>query len=216
MKEEHLTTVKTARFFSIGEPSFNTNSIWFVYHGYAQLAKEFLDTFSEFENEKLIIVAPEGLNRFYKKGFFGEVGASWMTKEDRESEIKDHKTFINNLYHKITAGLNTSRISCNFLGFSQGAETAFRIFTDNKFIIDNLIMWAGVPPGDSDYKKASILSVSTRIKFVFGMDDRLLNRDIQDKALTKLGEHKVKYETGYYDGGHEINPVLISRLNIFN
>ncbi len=214
MQEYHLPTIKTARYYVLGEPSYRTRKLWIVCHGYAQLAKEFLEVFSGFENDETLIVAPEGISRFYKQGFYGGIGASWMTKEDRDYEIKDYLIFINNVYQKIVSQVNPQKLSVNLLGFSQGAATAFRAFIDNKFKVDNLILWAGSPPHDVDYKKARLLSVSTNIKIFFGSEDKLINKEKMVNTIKLLDESKLKYELITYNGGHEITQKLLRNLLI--
>jgi predicted esterase len=209
MQEHHLPTVKTARYYLLSEPSYKIKRVCILFHGYAQLAKEMLENFKDLQDEETLFIAPEGFNRFYKRGFYGDVGASWMTKEDREIEIKDYLIFINNLYQSISTQLNAPKTSVNLFGFSQGAATAFRVFADNKFKVDNLILWAGSPPRDSDFKKARILSVSTNIKIYVGNEDKLVNHEKMNETLNLLKESKLKYELINYNGGHEIPEGLL-------
>ena len=209
--EQKITTIKTGRFFCIGEPNFNIKTIWFVCHGYAQLARDFLKHFEKFACTDKLFIAPEALNRFYKRGFYGEVGASWMTKEGRDEEIKDYITFINNIYQKITAGLNTPKLSVNLLGFSQGAATAIRVFEANKFNVDRLVLWAGEPPPDLDYRKIAILSVSAKFILLIGNDDKLVKTEKMKETISLLNENKVRYELIKYDGGHELTEDLIRK-----
>jgi len=39
--ERHLTVARTARYYQLGELSSATKQIWFVCHGYGQLAEYF-------------------------------------------------------------------------------------------------------------------------------------------------------------------------------
>lgn len=71
-------------------------------------------------------MAPEALNRFYLEGFAGRVGATWMTKEERLQEIDDYVNYLNQLYKTILANTDTSEITVNILGFSQGVATVCR------------------------------------------------------------------------------------------
>ena len=214
MKEEHFPTLKTARYFQLGELGFKTKTIWFVFHGYGQLANEMLENFKGLENESTVIVAPEGFSRFYKKGFYGGVGASWMTKEDRETEVKDYIIFINNLYHHLTAGLNVSKINVNLFGFSQGVATAFRVFANNKFKVEKLILWSSPPPVDLELKKVRILSASTEIKIFAGKKDNFFSIEKIEESLILLNENKVKYEFVLFEGGHQINKDLLQKYNL--
>ena len=214
MKEEHFSTLRTARFYRLGEIGYKTKELWFVFHGYGQLANEFLAIFSGHENERTAIVAPEGLSRFYKNGLLGSTGASWMTKEDRDSEIKDYLIYINSLYHHLTAGLNVAKMNINLLGFSQGAATVFRVFAHNKFKVAKLVMISAPPPKDIDYKKTRILSASTGIKILAGKEDALFRLEKTKESLIPFNESKVKYDFIIFDGGHKIDKELIRRYNL--
>ena len=55
-------------------PLGEEKTIWIVFHGYGQLAKFFLRKFNLLFEDNTLIVAPEGLNHFYLKGFSGRVG----------------------------------------------------------------------------------------------------------------------------------------------
>ena len=67
-EEKHLVIPKTARYFLHGTPSEKTKEIWFIIHGYGQLAQYFIRHFSHFDPETTLVAAPEGLSRFYLEG----------------------------------------------------------------------------------------------------------------------------------------------------
>lgn len=209
MKEKHITTLKSSRYFLLGELSHKTRDIWILFHGYGQLASEMLNSFKGFENDQRVFVAPEGFSRFYKKGFFGQVGASWMTKEDRDSEIKDYLLFINNIYKQVSAEVNVVKSSINLFGFSQGAAAAFRVFADNKFKVDNLVLFASPPPSDVDLRKIRILSASTSIKVLAGRNDKLVDLSKMKEGVQPLLDNKVKFDLIEFDGGHEITESVL-------
>src|SRR3954467_9897190 len=98
MKQRNITVSKTARYFVSGEMTESIEQLWFVCHGYAQLASSFLTWFDALDQQKHLVIAPEGLHRFYWKGFSDKVVASWMTKEDREADIADYVNFLNKVY----------------------------------------------------------------------------------------------------------------------
>ena len=98
MKEQTIETKKTARYYTLGTLSENTKTVWFVCHGYGQLANYFLRNFKLLENEKTFVISPEGFHRYYLNGFSGRVGASWMTKEDRLNDIADYVAYLDQLY----------------------------------------------------------------------------------------------------------------------
>src|ERR671937_1373227 len=120
MQEHWLETVRTARYFTIGEPE-RARDLWFVCHGYGQLAARFLERFRSIEAQQRCIVAPEGLSRFYltEKPAERRVGAAWMTREDRLHEIEDYLRYLDAVYADIQ--LPQARVTA--LGFSQGSAT---------------------------------------------------------------------------------------------
>ena len=79
----------TAHYYTIGTPSDKIKRVFFVLHGYGQLASQIIHKFDAVMEDTLI-VAPEGLSRFYWNESKGIVGASWMTKKDRLDEIEDY------------------------------------------------------------------------------------------------------------------------------
>ena len=103
----HLAVERTARYFTDREPSRNIRDVWFVCHGYGQLASDFIREFECIGSTSRLIVAPEALSRFYiadKGGFHGpdaKIGATWMTREDREVEIADYIGYLDRLYDAI-------------------------------------------------------------------------------------------------------------------
>ncbi|MDO7610183.1 MAG: hypothetical protein MUQ68_04950, partial [Crocinitomicaceae bacterium] len=84
---------KTYRYFTLGDKN-KSKRLLIVLHGYGQLAKFFLRKFSMCSDSSFV-VAPEGPHRFYRKGYSGRVGASWMTKEARDHDIKDNIIWLN-------------------------------------------------------------------------------------------------------------------------
>src|SRR4051812_20505745 len=105
----HIRVERTARYFTIGATDSAPKSIWFILHGYAQLAGVFIRFFGDLADDETLIVAPEALNRFYllnpdqAAAKDRPVGATWMTREDRESEINDYVEYLDALYDEIAA-----------------------------------------------------------------------------------------------------------------
>ncbi|MEI6312193.1 MAG: hypothetical protein WCP57_08045 [Bacteroidota bacterium] len=120
MEQHKISVEKTARVFTLGNP--DASEVWILLHGYGMQASQMITYIEELPNENLFFIAPEGLSRFYWKGFEGNVVASWMTKEDRQDEINDYIKYLNQLIDIYQ--LNTKKI--NVLGFSQGVATMSR------------------------------------------------------------------------------------------
>ncbi|NJL13531.1 MAG: hypothetical protein HC913_11350 [Microscillaceae bacterium] len=119
MQTHYLSVQKTARFATLHELTDQTRHIWFVCHGYGQLAPYFIQKFAVLPPESHFVVAPEALSRFYMDGFSGKVGATWMTREDRELEIKDYLAYLNQVYKQVISSpkANQKNLQITFWAF---------------------------------------------------------------------------------------------------
>ena len=106
MQEHRITVSRAARYFTLGRLE---REVWFVLHGYGQLAGRFLRHFDPIDDGSRLVVAPEGLSRFYVSENSAErVGATWMTKEDRLAEIDDYVRYLDAVYAAVTPMLAAS------------------------------------------------------------------------------------------------------------
>ena len=183
IKEKHIQTTKTARYYTLGNPSKSITNVWFILHGYAQLANEFLKNFEFIEDNNTLIVAPEGMNKFYMRGFTGKIGTAWMTKEDRETEIIDYINMIDNVYQEISKSVDINKVEINVLGFSQGGHTASRWLNKQQPPVNKMILWGSGMPRDVVYKSNLVYWNSLKIKVVVGNKDRFISKEKLDEEL---------------------------------
>ena len=85
--KKQISITKTHKYSQLGECSKNTDTVWIVLHGYGMLSEYFIKKFECILNDRSVIIAPEGSNRFYLENNYYRVGASWMTKLDKEKGI---------------------------------------------------------------------------------------------------------------------------------
>lgn len=208
MIQKHITTPKTARYFQLGAFSKSTRRVIIACHGYAQLAEYFLKWFEGINAEDTVIIAPEGLHRFYWKGFNGKVVASWMTKEDRENDIRDYCTFLDNVINEIPLD---NAIQCIALGFSQGAATISRWAETTEHRVDHLVLWAGVFPEDVNVQKINF-KLSTPIHVLFGDDDEFYKNSELEGLRKHLSEKQLNFEFISFQGKHKIYPEPLNNL----
>lgn len=208
MKTYHVPTIKTARYFQLGEFTSSTKRIILACHGYAQLAEYFLKWFDEIDTSNTVIIAPEGLHRFYWQGFNGKVVASWMTKEDRENDIKDYCLFLDNVLK--STGYDAS-IQLIALGFSQGAATISRWSEYTSFKIDHLILWAGVFPEDVSVKAISF-KIDMPVHVLFGDEDEFYNHDQLEELKAYLTHLGLKFSFTAFQGKHKIYAEPLNNL----
>jgi len=214
MTEHHLTVPRTARYYQLGEVSADTRHVWFVCHGYGQLAAYFVRHFAFLAeaDPATVVVAPEGLSRFYLSGNGGRVGASWMTRDDRLHEIADHVNFLNQLADHVLAGCSPA-VRITVLGFSQGTATACRWLVQARFRAAHLVLWAGGFPDDLPPATAQPLLHGLPMSVVVGTRDEFIGApqvQAQLEQLRALGATPRLYS---FEGTHTLDAAMLRTLH---
>jgi predicted esterase len=206
MDTHHISVVKTARYHTLGTLNNGTKEIWFVIHGWAQLAAQYLESFSSLDDRTRFFVAPEALNKFYLKVGKPEVGATWMTREDREYEMADYINYLNTLYDSFM--LNDCKAKIIVLGFSQGVATVSRWAYRNERKIDTLIFYAGEPGNELQNKESIECFDQTKNYFIYGTEDQFIN----ELNIAKYKNMLSNFEFISFEGKHEINAGVLSQI----
>jgi predicted esterase len=201
--EHKLIAQKTFRYQQIGELD-KASHLLIVLHGYGQLAEFFIRKFNDVP-ENYLVIAPEGMHRFYLNGTSGRVGASWMTKEDRESDIRDNLIWLNQLLNELKAKKKFEKII--LLGFSQGGATAARWYYSIKNEFNHLILWASVFPPDVEKPENSNNSENY---FVIGNQDEFFSTEQQNQEISFYSN--LGFQTQTFDGKHDIEIDCLNRI----
>ena len=207
-----LKVPKTVRYYSLGTVQDLTKTVWFVLHGYGQAAEYFIKHFSGLDLQHSAVIAPEGLSRFYVEGLTGRVGASWMTKEDREDEIADQQVYLDAVAKDAGVDLKDPRQKIVLLGFSQGTATTVRWLLNSGFNVDALVLWAGSFPHDVQPKEIVDKVAENGFHYVYGTEDEFLKNLDMDKQLAPLAEQGLKPTLWTFDGPHTMNAETLSKL----
>jgi predicted esterase len=217
--ERHIRVARTARYHLLGDPSVS-EEVWFVLHGYGQLAGRFISAFSALDGagERRVVVAPEALSRFYVEGEIGphgresRVGASWMTRAAREVEIADYVEYLDRVAAEVLAGPATGRTPrVVVLGFSQGAETASRWVTYGGVAPAELILWGGGLAADLDPERAADALRGVQVRLVIGAADEW-GRARAEESLERLRRAGVEAGRVDHPGGHRIAREVLARF----
>ncbi len=212
MKEHAITVARSARFFTLGKSSDSLRQVWFVCHGYGQLAFHFLKNFDIIASADRLIVAPAGLSLFSGMGFSGRVGASWMTREDRLNEISDYLNFLNRVHHKIFESVPRESVKVFALGFSQGTATVSRWAGSGASQIDHLILWGGLLPPDLELAATQKIFQRMTLTFVIGQHDEFADQQKRQEAESRLREFEIDFDVISFDGGHEMHAAALKQL----
>jgi len=205
--ENQLSVSKTARYFTHGDPQ-TAKHLLYVLHGYGQLAFYFLKKFELLAENDFYIVAPEGMHRFYLTGTGGRVGASWMTREARETDITDNLHYLDELHTAITREYAFE--SVQLLGFSQGGATAARWKHKGEVAFDRFVLWASVFPEDVPLDTTNPHFGTSENHFVLGDEDPYYTPENQAAILDFY--EKAGFKNHLYKGKHAVEPELVSLL----
>jgi predicted esterase len=214
IREHYLRVSKTARYYTAGSEEA-ARDVWIVCHGYGQLAGKFVQHFTGIAEPGRLIVAPEALHRFYldpppAPAAQRRVGATWMTREDRLTDIADYIDYLDVLISEVIAQSPAARL--RVLGFSQGSATVLRWAVRATRVPDQLILWAGEVPHDVDWKLAARKLAGTSIVAVRGERDELTSQAHFERSLQTLANAGFKFEQRGFAGGHQLDEKLLTDL----
>ena len=200
-----------ARYYTLGQLTSHTRKIWIVLHGYGQLAKYFIRKFQVLDNGEHFVIAPEGLSRFYQKGFDGRVGATWMTRENRLMDIENYLNYLNAIHEQLVPSAFDPK-NVVVLGFSQGAATASRWAMQEATNFNTLVLWSGIFPPDLDPDIARKKISEIELINVYGEEDPFLNsaKVEEMRSITKALQAKPRYIK--FAGGHDIDQATLEEL----
>lgn len=210
--EHHLTTTRTARYYSFGSFTEEIDEIWYVLHGYGQRAEDFIKNFTPIAREGILIIAPEALSRFYTKGFAGDVGASWMTREDRTNEIQDHIRYLDNLYAEFGLMMKHRPKRRIGFGFSQGCPALLRWQAEGRSPVDEIVVWSGDVPRDLAFAKFKSNTQQARKWLVNSHTDEFITPKIYRESQELLLSNQIDFQTMNFDGGHRIPDVALKEF----
>lgn len=208
---------RTARFFQLGRPGPDTRSLWVACHGYGQLAASFASAMEPAVANDRVIVVPEGLSRFYlddprkRHGPDAPIGASWMTREDRENEIRDHVEYLDLLVAQCIADIGKD-VPVVALGFSQGVATVCRWAALGVTSLQRLILWGGTLPIDLPADRGPDLFRGAAVTLVAGRTDKLSPPGVVERDRERLEASAIPVEMRLHMGGHLISSQMLRSI----
>jgi predicted esterase len=235
IEEIRIETPRTARVALLRSGPDPVTRIWTLLHGYAQSGPGFLRWVSAAAKPGRLLVAPEGLSRFYRNvegtgaGRGGGVGASWMTREERDAEIRDYVRYLDRVTRTVegphvssepkdrierrerSGGASLPPLRRVVLGFSQGVHTAVRWTVLGRTRIDALVLWGASFPPDLPASAGGRL-MRVPIMLVRGEADALRRPEEETRDERWLETSGIAYRILTHSGGHEVVPELLEGI----
>lgn len=188
----------------------NGTKLLYVLHGYGQLAKFFIRKFKSITDLNYTVIAPEGQHYFYLDGTSGRVGASWMTKENREQDIANYISYLDAIHTELTAERKWEEIVV--LGFSQGVATVFRWLAHSDIKPSKFLICSGLVPPDVDLKINNEIFDPIKMTYFSGINDPYRTEASVREFYDAVESSKLDMELINFDGVHEVNVEEVSRV----
>lgn len=221
MRTRERSTVRTARYVVLGAEPAQAQRVWFALHGYGMLAHRFARAFESIIPADTCIIAPEALSRFYLEmpradgGHMQRIGATWLTKESRETEIADAHQWLDAVHDEVlneSIAVQGRAPVTGVLGFSQGVATAMRWVASGAVTPRMFVAWAGGLAQDVDAAAFVRKLTDAELVLVSGTRDQYAtdaNRAAMASAVKALG---VKHRILSFDGEHTLYEPLLADI----
>lgn len=212
LSTRHIRVARTARYYTLGGRGGRVAEVWFALHGYRQAARRFARRFEVLDAPERIVVVPEALSRFYvdpspgRHGPEHRVGASWMTREDRDNEIADYVAYLDALARELATSAAPAVRRRVVLGFSQGAHTASRWVVLGHTNVHELLLWGAGLATDLTRDALAAGLEGVHVTFVRGARDKFRDRREEEAQEAILNELGVSFRVLVHPGEHEIAP----------
>ncbi len=210
VKEKHISFTATNSYSTLNELSDETKNVWFAFHGIGYLSRYFLKYFDKLPPRQNFIIGPQAPSKYYLNSAYKHVGASWLTKEDREASMETVINYLDSVYANEVVPEH-----CNLIvfGFSQGVSVAMRWVAARKIPCNHLVLYAGGIPDELTRHDFDFFPAATKITSIVGDADEYLTPERLIKERHKI-EALFEGKAGQiiFSGSHEIKKELILAL----
>lgn len=209
--QKHLNVTISTPYHTLNELTDKTKNIWLCCHGQGQLAEFFIKKFEILNPDENFIIAPQGISKYYLNGFTGRVGASWMTKEDRETEIENQQSLLKSIWQTEVGEHGDRQII--FFGFSQGVATISRFVAFTKIPFHKMVLWSGGFAHDVTKENFQHLSGQETIHYFTSEEDPFYKPEMIDQQRERVQSSMgIEPKVTFFDGGHKVIPELLTEL----
>jgi len=204
-----VTYQTTNTYSTLNTLSSKTKNIWIVCHGIGFLSKYFISYFKDLDADENYIIAPQAPSKYYQTKAYKYVGASWLTKENRDIEIE-------NVLNYLEAVMNIENLPKDkriiLLGFSQGVSIVTRWMAKRNIVCDHLVIHSGSIPTEFDATNFRYLP-NLKTTIIFGDEDEYLTPNKIKSQLTYAQSiFPNSPELIEFNGGHVMHSESLEKL----
>ena len=214
-------TQRTARYVLLGAEPARASRIWFALHGYGMLAARFAQPFQDIVPDDTCVVVPEALSRFYLElpkadgSHMQRIGATWLTRESRETEIVDAHHWLDLVHDEVVAESTAAQPRAPLvavLGFSQGVATAMRWIASGQVAPKQFVVWAGALATDVDRGAFSAKMNDAEMVLVTGTQDPYVTTETKAAVAKVVTAISPRHRVLEFEGAHQLHAPLLQSL----
>jgi len=212
MHEYPVAYTQQSHFVTSHAPTGLETEIWLILHGYGQLSEFFIRKFRPVFDASRLIVAAEGIHRGYREGFSGRVGANWMTKHRRETDIENGMRYLDAV---VDAVMNYYEVfpTINAFGFSQGAATVSRWVAHTALPVEKMVLWGGGLAHELDENVMREVAKGLDVTLVAGDKDPFIPGEVLEEQFERMGKFSFRnLQKRTFDGAHDLNERLLVEI----
>ncbi|WP_291868541.1 esterase [Maribacter sp.] len=212
LTKKQVTYTATSSYQTLNSITTKTKNIWIVLHGIGYLSRYFIRYFDSLPADKNYIIAPQAPSKYYLKDNYKRVGASWLTKEDTDTEIHNTLNYLDQVYQQ--ENISTKKHNVIVFGYSQGVSIASRWSALCKIPCNHLVLYSGSIPNELEQEHFQyLLDQNAKITCIIGNKDEYISEDNRKKGADRIAViFNGRAKQILFDGGHEIKKELISAL----
>lgn len=208
-KEVSYTAKNT--YHTLNKLTEKTKNVWMVFHGMGYLSKYFINYFSELNAEENYIIAPQAPSKYYQDKAFKHVGASWLTRENTQTETENILNFVDAVFEKEKSVAFPNLI---VLGYSQGVSIATRWVAIRKIQCDKLILHSGGIPKELQVVDFEFLKSSSKVIYIYGNKDQYITEARKTEEQLKGSElFQSRLNIEVFDGIHEVSKEFLLKIS---
>ena len=176
-EEKTVSYTSTNTYETLNTFTAKTKHIWLVFHGLGHLTHYFIEHFKTLPAEEHFVIAPQAPSKYYQDKKYKYVGASWLTRVNREVEMQNNLAYIDAVYKAEIASKLSTRHNFIVMGFSQGVSIATRWLAKRKIYCTSLILHSGKIP--HEFQKTDFMHLAdTNVYLVYGDKDPLITKEL--------------------------------------
>lgn len=205
-----LQVTRSARYWLYRAHESTKAHVWIALHGYGHSLTSFTPLLTPLVEHQQTVLAPEALSRFYLKGTSGPVGATWMTSDDRELDIQDNHSYLQEIVLYLKQSCNVSKLV--LFGFSQGCTTALRWWiATSPPDVSAVVAWAGNLPHEYAMEDLILHAPDTPLWLVAGRSDPYLT-DAFIQNIEYLSQNRPNCFLVWFEGTHTVDAQVLSEV----